>query len=589
MTRNMKKIFCFAVILLVAVSCDDFLNVLPENNLSEEAFFSSEKDMEIYANGFLQRYLPDDDGVAFADQYADYVATRASTTFLKGDSWRPEDQGGWSWGQLRDANWFLDNIVRAKDLVPADVYNHYVGVGRFWRAYFYYNMVKTFGNVPWYDHELDKDETDQLYKGRDSRQFVMDRVLEDLSFASTYCSTDSKIVTSSTRISRWVALAFKARVCLFEGTYRKYHTELGLTASAGRFLQEAVAACETLIKESPYRLETAGDVKTRYRSLFNSETLNTNEVILGVVFRTNVRMHDLTWKSFSASYGAGWSLTKQFVNQYLMLDGTRFTDRAGYQTTPYTEEFKNRDYRLQQTVISPDYQRKVNGANIKVAPNFTMNFTGYQLIKWAIDDEVHVGKATSANSLPLFRYAEVLLNCAEAKAELGEMDETVWNATIRPVRERAGVDGSAPVAYDSYLAAYYRNQTTDRWILEVRRERAVELAFEQLRYDDLMRWKMGELIEMPWQGVYIDALDKGYDLNGDGSIDLTVSRTSASSATCVKLDDATFSLTGGTSGNLVYGQHQGRMWIDKKYLRPVPASAAQVNPNLLPQNAGWEN
>ncbi|MGV8093105.1 MAG: RagB/SusD family nutrient uptake outer membrane protein [Mangrovibacterium sp.] len=594
----MKKIFYFLAIAAMFFSCDDFLTIYPENELGSEEFLSSEKDMEIYANGFLQQYMPDDDGLAFSDQFADVIATRSSTDFLKGDTWRPEDQGNWGsgnsgkWAQLRDANWFLDNISKAKPNVSEAVYNHYEGVGRFWRAYFYYSMVRTFGDVPWYEHELDVNDEEQLYKGRDSREFVMDKVLEDLDFASQYCSTDAKMVASSTRITRWVALAFKARVCLFEGTYRKYHPEINLTSSAQKFLRAAIEACETLMNEGPYRLVTGGNVQTQYRSLFTSEALNTTEVILGVAYKTDLRMHDITWKSFSASYGANWSLTKQFVNQYLMLDGSRFTDQPGYQTVLYNDEFKNRDYRLQQTIISPDYQMKINGVDKKYAPNFTMTLTGYQLMKWAIDDDKHWGMATSANSLPMFRYAEVLLNYAEAKAELGEFDENVWNKTIRPLRERAGVNGAIPAAYDPYLAAYYLNQTTDKWILEIRRERSIELAFEQVRYDDLMRWKLGKLIETPWMGIYISEKGKTYDLNGDGVHDVAVVDAEPPAASKVPgvvyvVAGSNYRLSGGNSGYIEFGFHLNRMWLDKKYLRPIPATALQINP-ALGQNPGWE-
>ncbi len=589
----MKRIVFFIAITFGLASCDSFLTVHPKDDVAEEAFLKTEKDLEIYANGFIQRYLPSSDNTAFADQYTDYVASRNSTDFLKGDTWTPEDQGGWGagasgkWAQLRDANWFLDRLDRAKDNISEDIYNHYKGVGRFWRAYFYYDMVRTFGDVPWYDHELDKDEVDELYKGRDSREFVMEKVLEDLNFASTYCSSDARFVNSSTRINRWVALAFKSRVCLFEGTYRKYHTDLNLTGSANKFLEESINASEILMNESPYELETGGAVDTRYRSLFNGGDLNQKEIILGLAYKTDLRMHNVTWKMFSASYGNSWSLTKQFVNQYLMRDGSRFTDQPNWETMSYSEEFKNRDYRLQQTVISPEYTRKVAGVEQKVSPNFTMNLTGYQIIKWAIDDEIHIGLTTSANSLSLLRYAEVLLNYAEAKAELGQMTNEIWNKTIRALRERAGVNGSVPSDFDPYLADYYLNQTSDKWILEIRRERGVELAFEQVRYDDLMRWKMGKLLEIPWKGVYVDQLDKGYDLNGDGVVDFKVSNTSASSATVIKLDNM-FQLTQGNKGNVVYGQHLGRLWLDKKYLRPIPTTAIQVNPNLLPQNPGWD-
>ena len=304
---------------------------------------------------------------------------------------------------------------------------------------------------------------------------------------------------SSTLVTRWVALAFKSRVCLFEGTYRKYHDELGLQSTANQFLEEAAAAAKELMDNGPYSLvDNPSDVETQYRALFTSEKINTQEVIWAIAYQTDVRMHDITWKIFSGSYGANWSLVRPFVNMYLMRDGSRFTDRPDYATLTYDQEFADRDCRLAQTVIGPDYQRTISGTLQPDAPNFAITSTGYMMIKWALDDDVHVGKATANNSIPIFRYAEVLLNYAEAMAELGRCDQSVWNATIKPLRERAGVDGSIPADYDPYVAAYFDNQTQDKWILEVRRERGVELAFEGVRYDDIMRWKQGKLIERTW-------------------------------------------------------------------------------------------
>ena len=580
----MKKIYVIILCAMTMWSCNDFLNVYPENEISADEFLYSEKDMEIYANGFLQRRLPAALDLAYADQYADNIVTRQSTTFLIGDNWRPESQTDWSisrWSQLRDANWFLNNIQKAKDMVSPEAYKHYEGVGRFWRAYFYYGAVRTWGDVPWYDHELDKDEVEEMYKPRDSREYVMDKVLEDLNFASTYCSIDPGMVASSTRITRWVALALKQRVCLFEAGWRKYHTELNLSHTAEKFYREAINAAEKLMNESPYSLVTGGDLKTQYRSLFNSDNLNEKEVIFGVAYKTGTRMHDLTWYTVSASAGASWQVPKQFIDQYLMLDGSRFTDKSGYETIPYTEEFKDRDYRLQQTVITPDYERKINGTLMKLAPDVWLS--GYPLIKWIIDDDIHIGMATSANSLPFFRFAEALLTYAEAKAELGEMDEVAWNRTIRPLRERAGVNGAVPAEADPYLIAYYLNQTTDKWILEIRRERSIEMISEQVRYDDIMRWKLGPLVAQTWKGLYIPALDTGFDLNGNGTIDLTVSETGTASRNRIVLGTA-YRLSNGTSGNLEYVLN--RLWLDKKYLRPVPASAIQMNPNLT-QNPGW--
>ena len=223
----MKKYWLIGLYALALTSCDSFLNCEPENNFSSEGFLESESDLRLYTNGFLQSFLPSEETIAWGgDQYADFCATRSSTTFLIGDTWDDTQQGGWGtgdWGNLRQINYFLDNLPNAKGKVTDAVYLHNEGVGRFWRAYFYYGMVRTFGDVPWYETTLDVDNRDELYKPRDKREVVMDKILEDLDFACTNCSTDKTLTESSTLITKWVALALKSRICLFEGTYRKYH------------------------------------------------------------------------------------------------------------------------------------------------------------------------------------------------------------------------------------------------------------------------------------------------------------------------------------------------------------------------------
>ena len=277
----MKKYWLIGLYALALTSCDSFLNCEPENSFSSEGFLESESDLRLYTNGFLQSFLPSEETIAWGgDQYADFCATRSSTTFLIGDTWDDTQQGGWGtgdWGDLRQINYFLDNLPNAKGKVTDAIYLHNEGVGRFWRAYFYYGMVRTFGDVPWYETTLDVDNRDELYKPRDKREVVMDKILEDLDFACTNCSTDKTLTESSTLITKWVALALKSRICLFEGTYRKYHTELGLQSSAEKFLRASITASEELMTKGPYKLLNTGDVETQYRSLFTSEELNTPE------------------------------------------------------------------------------------------------------------------------------------------------------------------------------------------------------------------------------------------------------------------------------------------------------------------------
>lgn len=572
-------------------ACRKFLTRNPPTAITSDSFFKTEKDLELYANGFLQDNIPTPETLTFGDQFADNIATTKSTVYLTG-AWTPDQQGGWSigtWGKLKNYNYFLERIDQVN--ASQEVKNHYEGVGRFWRAWFYYGMVREFGDVPWYDKPIAPDDKETLDKPRDPRSLVMDKVLEDLTFAGENCSSEDRYVSSSSRVNKWTALAFKSRVCLFEGTYRKYHTELGLTDSANKFLQEAASAAKELMDDGPFGLVSdPGQVQTQYRSLFISEKVATKEIILTNTYSDSAsRWHNITRQYNTASFGNRWSLTKQFVNTYLMRDGSRFTDKSGYDTMAFPDEVKNRDCRLAQTVRTPGFTRTVKGkADTPVAPDFSITLTGYQPIKWCLDDDVYDTNDKCTNSLSVLRYAEVLLNYAEAKAELNDFDETVWNQTIKLLRERAGVVGTPPAAADPYLADYYLGQTTDKWVLEVRRERGIEMVLENIRYDDIMRWKLGELLVQPWYGVYVPAENTAYDLNSDGKKDVAFvdpSHDKIADVYNVKLTNG-YVLKDGDKGLLEY--QFKRSWDDKKYLHPIPQDARNQNSNLT-QNTGWDS
>lgn len=186
--------------------------------------------------------------------------------------------------------------------------------------------------------------------------------------------------------------------------------------------------------------------------------------------------------------------------------------------------------------------------------------------------------------------ADILPRVLQAKAELGEMDTKIWDKTIRPLRERAGVKGDAPATADPYLISYYRNKCTDKWLLEIRRERAIELFFEGdgLRYDDLMRWGEGEMLTDPWNSIYIGEKNVAYDTNGDGVKDLEVCDKKPS-----ETESGVYYIV--LSKAPYYTFRDGRLyiknendWSDKKYLHPIPRAALVKNPNLK-QNYGWED
>lgn len=197
----------------------------------------------------------------------------------------------------------------------------------------------------------------------------------------------------------------------------------------------------------------------------------------------------------------------------------------------------------------------------------------------------------------MFRYAEILLNEAEAKAELGEMDQTVWNKTIRPLRDRSGVSGAMPATADPYLASYY-DGVTDKWILECRRERSIELYMENTRRDDLMRWRMGHKLTVEFAGIHIPELGKPFDMNGDGKNDLCFYSKSHPKSGSNQTGVSYVEVTAEEGDNVTtYSVNKDnclvyildREWADYKYLYPVPKNALDINPNLRPQNPGWDD
>lgn len=598
------KIMILCLVVIHSTSCSNFMDRDTFDSINADRFFSSEKDVELYANGFIQQMIPSARTIGYGNNlYAEYVATNIPLDLIRPDgNVSPLNQGGWtegSWSSLRNINYYLENIHKAQASMSEEVYNHYVGVGRFWRAWFYYDKVATFGAVPYYDEVVRSNDQEALFKTQDSREYVMDKVLEDLNFAAEHCSADARFIAGGTGINKWVVLAFKSRVALYEGTYRKYHNvdpSTGLTwenrdVNVRLFLQEAVEAAEEIIDQGPFSLAT-GDVSTVYRSLFTGSDLNLQEVIFGRQFNADLaQMHDLTWVYHSPTYGNKASISKRFINTYLNTDGTPFTSLSSYSTVEFQDEFTGRDHRLAQTVISPQYRMSLGGVDQPYAPNWLVTRTGYQPIKWTLDTDADnlLSRSVSWNSLPIIRYAEVLLNYAEAKAELGEMGITEWNKSITPLRERAGVASIVPASADPYMVDYFRGEVSDRWILEVRRERGIELCLEMgLRWDDLMRWHQGALLsssEYPWTGIYIPDQHAEYDFNGDGQIDFYIGANETQNSIQVSVANTNQRFTINSDHNLVWNYN--RVWSEHMYLRPVPTDAITRNPNLK-QNKLWE-
>jgi len=308
--------------------------------------------------------------------------------------------------------------------------------------------------------------------------------------------------------------------------------------------------------------------------------------------------HDVNGHLTGATMGRP-GMTRNVVNMYLMRDGSRYTDQADYATKTFVEECKNRDLRMAQTLRTPGYKRI--GGSKELAPDLSRSTTGYQLIKYLTEERYDANKA-STNDMPLFRLAEVLLNYAEAKAELGTLKQADLDNTIRPLRVRAGLPDldmeEANAHPDPYLSSSetgYANVTgaNKGVILEIRRERTLETPMEGLRYWDIMRWKEGKRFEKPIEGLYFPGTGE-YDLDGNGSVDVCIYDTEkapGNSADVLYLKlGSDIVLSGETSGNVLAHSTQQRIWNEERdYLYPIPTDDRVLTQGAISQNPGWND
>ena len=596
MKKRILNLFAVAAVALSAVSCEQFLTVEPIDKMSADTYFKNELELELFANGMINSYLPTADGLGYSDSWSDLFCSKTSSDFYRPGIWNADKQGSWgvsNWRNIRRANIMLEGMARSKGNVSEETYNHYQGVARLWRAYFYFAKVQTFGNVPWIDHALDV-EDEILYAPCDDREYVMSKVLEDLNFACQNLSGDTKY---NGVVNKWVALAFKARVCLYEGTFRKYHSVNPSTNVAWNnnyeksadLLQECVNAADELMKSGNF------DLHPDYYGLFHHTNIaSSKEAIWWSDYDSGElnRMHELTWVVNSSTYDQQVSPTKLMMNHYLNLDGTPITNEG---KVAIEQEFEGRDLRLKACVHHPGYMyTKVNGETLPKNTNTTYTYNFYQNVKFSIENEENYSKGKNDNDYPILRYGEVLLNYAEAKAELnnGELSQEDWNKTIGLLRARAGVANIYPDAsWDcGWIKAYYGNLSNV--LTEIRRERTVELLGEGMREADLYRWKLGHLIvdrqtnNQGWMGVWVPKeLVKAMPFNG-ATYTFTNTKPEAGLGYNVGTStaDQNHTFSEGDHGFLIYNYKLE--WKDRNDVRPIPQTVLNVNKNIQ-QNYGW--
>jgi hypothetical protein len=554
----MKKRYIFLFILgtVVIFSCkkNSFLNLNPLSSISPENFFASESDLQLYCNQYYAN-LPVQ-MFSNTDDQSDNKANITVNTFLGGNYTIPTSAGGtgWNFSNIRTYNFFLANYQKSK--LGDSIGNIYVGETLFFRALNYFQLVQQYGDVPYIDKYIVDTSVTALYGPRMPHKQVMDSVMSDINFAVAHLPSPSQ--AASGRLNMYQALALKARICLWEGTYRKYWGIGDQTP----YLQAAADAAEQIMSSGLYGIYTTGNPQTDYYNLFVQYHLENNpEAIMAMLQSANVLMNnddrDL------GQWGDGYS--KAFVRSYLCTDGLPTALSPLYKgDDSLQQEIVNRDPRFRQSIATRGFD--FLGTDTITLPRIgtSVTSTGYQPIKGRTGNTADWNASQSVLEHFIFRYAETLLIEAEARAELGTCTQGTLDSTINKLRDRVGMAHMVIASLVKDPNSYFPSLPV--LIDEIRRERRVELCAEGFRYNDLQRWHAGTLINNPEAILGIKLLP----------------------AVRAQYPPSQVSSIVVNSNNYVevYPSITNLTWNDKMYLYPIPIEELTLNSKLT-QNPGW--
>lgn len=568
----------------LVISCDT-TDIKPLDSLTDSSYWKSVSDLKLYTNDLYDKLSAPS---VEHDNASDNCVTTNYNSMLFDEQTIPASakDAGWTWENIRSCNYFMHRYQSVSGS-EADINKHVAEV-RFFRALDYFGKIKAFGDVPWYDKDLKSSDRDELFKARDPRDFVLGKIMEDLNFAIEWLPDYGK--QEMGRLTKDAARTQLARVCLHYGTFKKYHQEDG-TPTSEQLLQKAAELSEVVINTGNYEIikgSDAGcgqmafeDYPLAYSNQFIQEDLTTNkECILPRIYKDGV----LTHETGRQAGGKGTGLSKDFVESFLCKDGLPISVSPLYQgDETVEEEIENRDPRMYQIVDNLHKPYIVINGQRQVNPftncNANESVTGYPCVKYRSPLMKQAEARQTTYDWFIYRYAEVLLIHAEAKAELNQCTQDILDKTINLLRDRVEMPHLtiSPVV-DTKPVNY--GYTVSPLLYEIRRERRIELITEGFRLDDIKRWNAMKLLENPKTMLGMRITEDVEKLYGENNITFG----GEEGRPIVELN-----------GNVYLYQYPskqlddaGRKWssTDRRWLNPLPTDELQLNKNLV-QNPYW--
>lgn len=587
--KNKYISIAIAALALSFGSCSDYLDTKPLDQNSDATNWTSEASLETYAWNLYGNFSGYGSGWSRGQYHSSAMCDDySSDSYSQPTKTIPSSSGSWNnpYTEIRRANILLNRVDRIPNITK-EAANHWKGIARFFRAQQHFELVKTYGDVVWVDTEIDIDDAASLGRARDPRVTVMKNVCADLQFAGENCR-----YTTNNSVNNMSAYALLSRVALYEGAWQKYHNNN--TADAKYFYEIAKNAARKVIDSGKYSIHSG------YKVNYISKDLTGNtEMILFKVYCYTGEGAKVTFahsmQGWSNSSSKSWGLTKSAVECYANANGLP-AFMGTYKDATIGDVFTDRDARLSQTcdpkILCPVGMAYTQGVNSSTAYWTTkfIDFNDYGTSTWSAP--------YNTSDAPIYTYSEVLENYAEACAELetvggAAMSQNDLDISVNIVRAKHGnlpaltYAGSGSVSVGGTVITKDPKNTwgVSNLLWELRRERRSELMCDGFRYDDLMRWKQGTLLDFVknpdgYLGASKAAIDAYYNAHKSDTFYSKIKYDDIVKGNFWNSDNSYLSAFNTTKNMRVFDEA-------KNYTEPIPSTQIVLNPNLTQQD-GWK-